>query len=334
MSFAVPRIDENDEAELAAMFAPEPWSAGRLAQRALHALHTHGGPAAKELGATAQRLYRKASPELRAQALRVLSVLRVLVLDKLAPQLGALRRMTVGLLSQRRRRKTTAPYTPPQAEASGLARTLVLGVMGAAALAMAAYAFAPSSADEPLALHRPVKPLARAAAVCAAEGEATAPNAPPVAPVPLTAPDPLTMPSATRIPASSPFAVDVRGQKTASAAHAVVAPASAPRAVTGKVQRFGAASVPHGKRFTLRMSAPIVALQGLGDDGGFSVVAVGGLALDRAGPISSALPAVKRSMIINKGDRAELTLRFADGKHPAYQVSADGNTLSVVIEEL
>jgi hypothetical protein len=38
-------------------------------------------------------------------------------------------------------------------------------------------------------------------------------------------------------------------------------------------------------------------------------------------------------MIINKGDRAELAIRFADGKRPAYQVSAQGNTLQVLIQD-
>ena len=38
-------------------------------------------------------------------------------------------------------------------------------------------------------------------------------------------------------------------------------------------------------------------------------------------------------MVINKGDRAELSIRFADGKRPAFQVSAEGTTLYVLIQD-
>jgi hypothetical protein len=38
-------------------------------------------------------------------------------------------------------------------------------------------------------------------------------------------------------------------------------------------------------------------------------------------------------MVINKGDRAELSIRFADGRQPAYQVTADGNTVFISIED-
>jgi hypothetical protein len=122
------------------------------------------------------------------------------------------------------------------------------------------------------------------------------------------------------VPAGSPFAVDVR--KSAGAK-----PAQAPKL------RFGAAQVPNARRFALRMSGRVHDLQGASDPGGFSVTVLGGLSLDRAGPISSSHKAVQRAMIINKGDRAELNIRFAEGKRPAYQVSAEGNTLYLLIEE-
>jgi hypothetical protein len=38
-------------------------------------------------------------------------------------------------------------------------------------------------------------------------------------------------------------------------------------------------------------------------------------------------------MVINKGDRAELSIRFAPGKKPAYQITAEGSTLHLLIGE-
>jgi hypothetical protein len=96
--------------------------------------------------------------------------------------------------------------------------------------------------------------------------------------------------------------------------------------------RFGAASV-RGRRFTLNMSAPIKSITGSADVGGFSVVVDGALSLDRAGPIAASHPALARSMILNKGDRSELTIRFRDGLSPKYQVLARGGALEITIEE-
>jgi hypothetical protein len=61
---------------------------------------------------------------------------------------------------------------------------------------------------------------------------------------------------------------------------------------------------------------------------------MGSLSLDRAGPISAAHKGVERAMVLNKGDRSELTIRFANGKRPSYQVRGDGQTLYVVIEDV
>jgi hypothetical protein len=222
-------------------------------------------------------------------------------------------------------------------ERSGLVRTLLLSVTAAAAVAMVVYAFAPSSGDDDLGLSRPVKRLPGASA---APTEKKAAAAPEVAAEAFVAPDPSVVPSASTVPAGSPFAVDVRGGAGAANKANAKAPPTPPTSAAAKVlaktkpMRFGAAQVSQGKRFNLRMSAPIKAIDGAADASGFSVIAHGGLALDRAGPISSALPVVRRSMIINKGDRAELTIRFHDGKQPAYQVTADGNVLSVVIQDL
>jgi hypothetical protein len=214
----------------------------------------------------------------------------------------------------------------------------VLGVLGAGVTALGVYALAPSG-SEPIELHRAVQvpaPAAGARTAAAAAADALPASAEPVAsaaaPIatassrikatPVTPPDPKQVPTAKHVPAGSPFAVDVRA---GSAARPAAAPA--------QKLRFGAAQVPNAKRFALRMSGRVHTLQGVADSGGFSVTVLGGLSLDRAGPISSSHNAVQRSMIINKGDRAELNVRFADGKRPAYQVSAEGNMLYVLIQD-
>jgi hypothetical protein len=349
VAFRVSSADADDDAELAAMFGPEPSSLQRIATRVLLALRVHAGAALRAAGPLLHDGYDKAAPVLRTLGLRLSALMRTLVLERVGPQLGALRRMLASALSPRRRRKTTAPSTVMASEErSGLGRTLLLSVLGATAVAMAVYAFAPASSDDELPTSLKVKRLPGADGAGAAEhasGSTAAQSAldplalAAAAMPPSAAPDPRVVPSASSVPASSPFAVDVRGGRRAAVATndvVTVAPptASSATATKGKAMRFGAAQVSGGKRFTLRMSAKVTALEGAADASGFSVVAIGGLALDRAGPISSALPAISRSMIINKGDRAELSIRFADGKHPAYQVVAEGNTLTVVIQDI
>jgi hypothetical protein len=332
VSFRVSRRTEaDDEAALAAMFEPEASSLQRVATRVLLALRVHGGALLRALGPLGERAWHAAGPVVRTLWLRVSALSRTLIVQRVAPQLGALKRVLVGAFSQRRRRKTTAPAAMMASEErSGLWKTVLMSVMGAAAVAMAVYAFAPVASDDELATDKPVKRMRKA------DGAPPDAVATPPAAEPLTAPDPQLVPSASNVPASSPFAVDVRGARPSakSAGTSNTTPVATPPPGKGKALRFGAAQVSNAKRFTLRMSAKITALEGAADAGGFTVVATGGLALDRAGPISSALPSVARSMIINRGDRAELTIRFAEGKKPAYQVTAEGGTLTVVIQDL
>lgn len=343
VAFRVASTDADDQAELGAMFEPEPSSLQRVATRVLLALRVHGGSALRAAGPLAHGAYDKAAPVLRTLGLRLGALMRTLVLERVGPQLGALRRMLAAALSPRRRRKTTAPSTlMAAAERSGLWRTVLVSVLGAMAFAMAVYAFAPTPSDDALPTRRPVKRLPGAQSAEDARANAAAQPPPLLDPLalaaePSAAPDPRLVPSASSVPAGSPFAIDVRGGRKAALSSGEAGAATstaAPTPTKGKTLRFGAAQVTGGKRFVLRMSARVTALEGAADAGGFTVVASGGLALDRAGPISSALPAVKRSMIINKGDRAELSIRFAEGKRPAYQVLAEGNTLTVVIQDL
>jgi hypothetical protein len=322
-SFALPGLgDEDPYYELEEKAEPE-WKTLTVAALRALALQCAGLLAALRAAASAACV--KVLPQVRVALLRSGGTLRGAYASQLAPRLGALRRFA----SLRRRRTTAGPGSARPS--SSLGRTLVLGVLGAGVTALAVYALAPSGGEE-IELHRPVQAPETAAGTQTAASEtlpmdAREPMATATAPAQgvkgaPALPDPRQVPSAKQVPAGSPFAVDVREGAGAK-----------PGGAAAQKLRFGAAQVPNARRFTLRMSGRVHALQGTADAGGFSVTVLGGLSLDRAGPISSSHKSVQRSMIINKGDRAELNIRFADGKRPAYQVSAEGNVLYVLIQE-
>lgn len=98
--------------------------------------------------------------------------------------------------------------------------------------------------------------------------------------------------------------------------------------------RFGEASVPNGRVFTLRMSGPVKSLEGEAREDGFSVRIPGRLALDRASPIATSHRAVARALILNRGEYAELTLEFLPGMRPKYQVVAKESSIEVTLERL
>jgi hypothetical protein len=330
-SFAIDRDDESElDAELEAFSTP----AWKPALRgAVHALRAQWAVLLPWLATLSGSAAQRALPKLRGTLLRVSATVRTSYRKQIGPQLGAARRLLLSLLPGRRRR-TTGSRSAVKRSSASLGRTLLLGVLGAGAAGFGVYALAPSRHTEDLGTHRSIKPdaplvetpveaSAAPAAVSAAQAEPTAapsvPNA--VAAVPVAAPAAaVAMPTAERVPASSPFAVDVRQSGT-------------PSKVSRHKLRFGAAQLQNARRFALRMSAPIQSLQGTPDKGGFTLLVPGCLSLDRAGPISSALKSVTRAMVMNKGDHAELSIRFADGKQPAYQVTAEGSTLYVAIEE-
>jgi hypothetical protein len=270
----------------------------------------------------------------------------------LGPKLGAARRLAAAQLGKKRRR-TTAGGGPAarEREASdggSLVRTIGIGALVTAIAGLGVYAVLPTAEPE-LEVHR---------AIAAPEGEAGLSGGEPALPMeaasaeaPQATDEPaLPMPSAATVPAGSAFAVDVREARpkptapaatSALAAAKAPAPAAAPVAApaapkpTPRRMRYGAASAPsRAQTFALRMSKPIASISGSSDAGGFTVVVMGSLSLDRAGPISAAHKGVARAMVLNKGDRSELTIRFADGKRPAYQVRGDGTTLYVVIEDV
>lgn len=102
-----------------------------------------------------------------------------------------------------------------------------------------------------------------------------------------------------------------------------------PEAVRGSA--FGADAVPRGEKYVLRMSNPVVEMDGIVEDDGFSVTIPGSLSLSRAGPIAAAHPDVEHASILNRGDFSELTIRFVAGRHPTYRVEARGPAVEITI---
>jgi hypothetical protein len=363
-TFVLEQGDESElEAELAA-FAGPAWKP--LVAAAARALWSHLKALLALLGASGGTALHKALPKLRGALLASGSGLRAAYSQRIGLRLGAARRLLLVLLPSRRRRTASVPSTTLASSqrrrrgSSSLGRTALVGVIGAGAAGLLVYAFAPSPHGDGVDLGRRVQPAEaplQAGAESGAEPSTHAAAAEPVVPVaptglaagvvPGAAPQPnrvpakanavpaatahappAALPSAERVPSSSPFAVDLRpGASAAANAN----PGAKPE--PSRKLRFGAATVPKGRRFALRMSGRIQSLQGVADKGGFTLTIPGTLSLDRAGPISSAVKSVQRAMVVNKGDHAELSIRFADGKQPAYQVSADGSTLYLVIED-
>jgi hypothetical protein len=94
---------------------------------------------------------------------------------------------------------------------------------------------------------------------------------------------------------------------------------------------FGAKAVPNAQRYLIRMRDPVKALHGKADARGFVVDVLGSSAIDRAAPIAAGNRAVAKASILNKGTHAELIVRFAEGKSPAFRVTAQQAGLEVLI---
>jgi len=168
-----------------------------------------------------------------------------------------------------------------------------------------------------------------------------APPTPSALPEPSYAAGPMPAPSYPALPATarpaapprtlaqgSPYAVDVRGEAVAGRDPTIRAiTVSAPE----RTMSFGAPSVPGGRSYLLRTSARITGVHGVPARDGFTVRIDGALSLDRAGPISATHPAVARAVVLNRGDHAELLVRFKDGMAPAYRVVARGSAVEIVI---
>jgi len=331
-------------------FAPEPPAWKPLALAAMRALYALGGllkiagaKAATLLGATGVA----ALPRVRMLLVKGRAAARQASI-LIAPKLGAARRMAAAQLGKKRRRTTAGGQAVAREsnDTGSLVRTIGLGLLVTAIAGLGVYAVLPTAEPE-LELHRAVVPQQGEAGLSGEVPPAEEPAAAQaldLAQPAANAEPPLPMPNAATVPAGSAFAVDVRDQQprakaaVPAALKAVqAAPQAAPAAPkpAARAMRFGASSAPaKAQTFALRMSKPIQSINGLADAGGFTIIVNGSLSLDRAGPISASHRGVARAMVLNKGDRAELTIRFADGKRPTYQVRADGQTLYVVIEDV
>lgn len=209
------------------------------------------------------------------------------------------------------RRRTTAGPARPTARRSisPMPRLIALSALGAGVVGLGVYALSPTQMAVTDKLHRPI----------AVAPPTDAPTLPPTETTPPTAaPQGGAVPAPASVPAASPYAVDVHGSS--------VVPAATGASSTAPL--FGEAAL-EGRKFTLQMTAPVTSLRGIADEGGFTVHIPGSLSLDRAGPIAASFPAVRRSMILNRGDHAELTIRFEKGKQPAYRVVGKGKTLEL-----
>lgn len=96
---------------------------------------------------------------------------------------------------------------------------------------------------------------------------------------------------------------------------------------------FGSRKLAGGRNYVLRMSKKIEQLRGTPDQGGFTVIIPGSLSFDPAGPIAASHPLVRRSLVLNKGDHAALTVRFVKDASPAYRVAAVGSSLHITIAD-
>jgi hypothetical protein len=147
----------------------------------------------------------------------------------------------------------------------------------------------------------------------------------------------------TALPTASPYAVDVRAVNVAghdptlraptapgvAATSAATAGATAP--ATSGAREFGDATVSRPQTFTLRMSREVSGISGRRDPAGFDLRIDGALTLDRAAPIAASHPAVATAIIINRGDHADLAVRFREGMAPAYRVVVRGAAIEVAI---
>jgi hypothetical protein len=273
----------------------------------------------------------RALPPLRGGLYRARTLASALYTRHVKARARATRRLLVVTWRRRRRRKTmAAPQAAAgvvvgaseddaiaQQPAQGPRRWVVGAIVGAVAAGGGAYALAPAfsgPAKAPAVSSAAASPGARAKvtksnAVRKAASRASA-----------TASHKATSATATAVPG----AASVAGASSAVAAATPVAPT--------KPVVFGAAKVRSAQRFVLRMTSPVAELRGVADAGGFTVVIPGSLALDPAGPIKKQHAGVEKAMILNKGSESQLTVRFADGKKPAYQVRGDGARIEILLE--
>jgi hypothetical protein len=215
-------------------------------------------------------------------------------------------------------RSNVAAKQRPSAKAAPAARserlrTALLAIAAFAGAAALVYALSPG-VDDTVDVHRELQAPAEVVEVPAQEEGALE-----AAPEQVANP-----PTPGTVPPSSPYA--------ATADELDEAPAGVRAAAAPELTRaFGADSVPEGRSFLLRMSQPVERIRGMAEPNGFTVVVPDSLSLDRAGPIAAAHPAVDRAIVLNRGDHAELSIRFVQGRQPAYRVAGRGRAIEIVL---
>lgn len=300
------------------------------------------------LSARAQR----ALPPVRGGMFRASALAAAFYKRHIVARARATRRVIVVAVRRRRRRTTmagpqtsAAPQTsereasteafeaaPRRWIAGALAGTVAVGLgayfvapMFAAPTASSAQVSAPSSAKSHAGKSAKMRARGKSTRAEVASQTASKPSSPSSAG------------TATKVAAAAATIAAAAGSTSAAAAAAQSAPstpvaAAAPAPAPSKPVVFGARDVRSAQRFTLRMSSPVTALRGTADARGFTIVIPGSLSLDPAGPIRKQHPSVESAMILNRGGESQLTIRFASGKKPAYQVRGDGARLDILIE--
>jgi hypothetical protein len=196
--------------------------------------------------------------------------------------------------------------------------------LAAAGLGLGVYALAPRSGAKLNA-----QPIARTVSADAVSLLPSAGSTEPSTSLASTVPTP---PAAVDTSTRAPAAVAIGSGPTKD--QLSPAPVEASTGEAGLSKTFGAAEVPDGRSFILRMSGPVEGLEGDARGDGFTVRVPGRLALDRASPIATSHRAVARAMILNRGDYAELTVDFLPGMKPKYRVMAKDNAIEVTLERL
>ncbi|GAB5549283.1 MAG: hypothetical protein SangKO_090430 [Sandaracinaceae bacterium] len=216
----------------------------------------------------------------------------------------------------RKRRRQVAEAEAPAPKKSGR-RVLALSVLAFAGVGTAVYAL---SGEEEAPAPVVAAPAAAPAAPAIVEPAPAAVEAAPVEAAPVeAAPEELAEPE----PEGGRL-----GEPTYPTLADTAEPPSGP-VVEGST--FGAETVADGRTSNIRMSNPVSTLRGQRQSDGFTVTIPGALALDRAGPIAAANPAIERAMILNRGDHAVLTIRFVAGRNPDYRVVARGQSVEVTV---
>lgn len=220
------------------------------------------------------------------------------------------------------------------------ARVIAIGSLCILALVVFAYALTPSG-EEPIP-HQDMR-TDQTGEPSDMEGETETSEASALAAAPSEPPVQDTVVTEGKAPSartSAPVATEKRPKpspatlvaKAPSAATPTPTPAAA--STNSGSMSYGQKQVPNARRFLLRMTDPVRTLLGTANKDGFSVVIMDNKALDRAAPIAVGHPSVEHAAILNRRDHsAELIVRFAPGKSPAYRVSGQGSTLEILIEQ-